>query len=85
MISKYVYPATVEVDEDGFFLVTFPDVPEAGTDGKTEQESLAGAQDSLIAALGGYIKLKRDIPPPSQPHSSQRESSPWTPKREQQR
>ena len=70
MISKFVYPATVEADEDGFFLATFPDIPEAGTDGKTKQEALAGAQDSLIAALGGYIKLKRDIPPPSEPTPS---------------
>lgn len=71
MISSYFYPATVADDEEGFFLVTFPDIPEAGTDGKTEQEALAGAQDSLIAALGGYVQLQRDIPLPSERQPAQ--------------
>jgi antitoxin HicB len=62
MTTQYVYPATVEVDEAGFYLVTFPDVPEAGTDATTREEALAEAQNALIAALGGYIEGRRDIP-----------------------
>ena len=46
-------------------LTSFPDVPEALTEGTTEREALAEAGDCLIATLGGYIKGRRDIPRPS--------------------
>ena len=46
-------------------LASFPDVPEALTEGATEREALAEARDCLIAALGGYIEGRRDIPRPS--------------------
>lgn len=59
------YPYDVRKDRGGFFLLTFPDVPEAGTDGETRAEAEAGALDSLLAALGGYIELRRDLPRPS--------------------
>lgn len=65
MKTEYSYPLMIEQDTAGFYLVTFPDVPEAGSDGETEAEALAGALDSLIAALGGYIHQRRDIPNPS--------------------
>ena len=61
----YLYPALVEQDEAGYWLVTFPDVPEAGTDAETRDEALAEAQDALLAALGGYVEQRRDIPAPS--------------------
>jgi antitoxin HicB len=59
------YPATVKVDRAGFHLVTFPDVPEAGTDAETREEALREALDALIAALGGYVTDRRPIPQPS--------------------
>lgn len=52
-------------------LLTFPDIPEAGTDGETEAEALAEAPDCLLAALGGYVELGRDIPKPSRPKRGQ--------------
>jgi antitoxin HicB len=58
------YPYEIQEDEAGFFLLTFPDVPEAGTDGATRREAEDGALDSLLAALGGYIELRRDLPAP---------------------
>lgn len=64
-MSKFVYPATVEVDTAGFYLVTFPDVPEAGTDAESREAALQEAPDSLIAALGGYMSAKQAIPNPS--------------------
>ena len=70
-ICMTTYPATIERDEAGFFLATFHDVPEAGTDGKTKDEALNEALDSLICALGGYIELGRDIPLPSGPRPGQ--------------
>ena len=62
---EYTYPLTIEQDEAEFYLVTFPDVPEAGTDGETESAALAEALDALLAALGGYINAQQDIPKPS--------------------
>jgi antitoxin HicB len=62
---RYVYPANVECDEAGFFLVTFPDVPEAATDGETREEALGESRDALAAALGGYVNADREIPAPS--------------------
>ena len=64
-MSKFVYPATIEVDTAGFYLVTFPDVPEAGTDAESQEEAIDEAPDSLIAALGGYMEAKQAIPQPS--------------------
>jgi antitoxin HicB len=67
----YVYPANVERDEAGFFLVTFPDVPEAATDGETPEQGLNEAQDALVAALGGYVNADREIPAPTAVQSGQ--------------
>ena len=59
------YPTMLETNERGAVLVSFPDVPEALTEGSTEQEALAEAKDCLIAALDGYIAGGREIPQPS--------------------
>lgn len=64
-MHAFCYPATVTVDAGGFHLVTFPDVPEAGTDAETSEEAHREAVDALIAALGGYIQECREIPQPS--------------------
>ncbi len=64
-MSTFIYPATIEVDAAGFHLVTFPDIPEAGTDAECREAALREALDALIAALGGYIETKRAIPLPS--------------------
>src|SRR3546814_10901680 len=59
------YPYDVTRDAGGFFLLQFADVPEAHTDGETREEAEAGALDCLLAALGAYLELRRDIPRPS--------------------
>jgi|SRR5215813_6366202 len=64
-MNPFRYPATVKADAAGFHLVTFPDVPEAGTDASTREEALREAVDALIAALGGYVRARRPIPQPS--------------------
>jgi antitoxin HicB len=58
----FVYPYTVHQSDDGAWQVRFPDVPEAMTEGETEDEAHALATDVLLAALGGLAKLKRDLP-----------------------
>ena len=62
---QLAYPVRLERDDQGAVLVSFPDIPEALTEGATEGEALAEAQDCLIAALGGYMDDRRDIPRPS--------------------
>ena len=59
------YPYSVFRSEDGAWQVRFPDVPEALTEGETEAEAHALAKDVLLAALGGLMKLRRDIPMPA--------------------
>lgn len=65
MSHRFVYPADIEVDEAGFHMISFPDVPEAGTDAESPEEARAEATDALVAALGGYVLEGRDIPRPS--------------------
>lgn len=62
---RFVYPYTVRQSPDGAWQVRFPDVPEALTEGDTEEEAHALATDVLVAALGGLSKLKRPLPTPS--------------------
>ena len=62
MLRQFVYPADVERDEAGYFLVTFPDFPEAGTDGETLEEALAEAADCLAEAVAGRIARTENIP-----------------------
>ena len=68
---KLTYPIDLIPQEDGSFLVSFPDIPEALTDGMTKDEALSEAEDCLIAALGGYITDRRNIPKPSLPKKGQ--------------
>lgn len=58
------YPVNIERDGNGY-LVTFPDVPEAITDGDTREEALNNALDALITALDFYFEDNRPIPLPS--------------------
>jgi antitoxin HicB len=63
---EHAFPYSFEPQESGGVLVQFIDVPEAHTSGASEAEAGgAHALDCLIAALGGYVKLGREIPRPS--------------------
>ena len=60
------YPVTLTPDaQDGGFVVTFVDIPEAITQGDTEAQALAAAKDALESALDFYFEDKRAVPPPS--------------------
>ena len=59
------WPVSLKREEGGSVLASFPDIPEALTEGATEREALVEAADCLVAALGGYIEGHRDIPWPS--------------------
>ena len=59
---EYIFDARLEADPDGGFVVTFPDVPEAITAGKTREEALANATEALGLALRGIASLGRGLP-----------------------
>ena len=56
------YRYTLERQENGWWLVRFPGIPEALTEGETQQEARASAVDCVIAALEGYMKAGRPLP-----------------------
>jgi antitoxin HicB len=59
------YPAKFTPDKEaGGFVVTFPDVPEAITQGETMEEALAMASEALELALTFYTEKGADIPQP---------------------
>ena len=63
-LRRLAYPVNLQMMPDTV-LVSFPDIPEALTEGNTECEALSEAADCLIAALGGYVNDGRCIPKPS--------------------
>jgi len=48
----------------GGFVVTFPDVPEAITQGDSEEEAIEYARDVLQMALATYMERGMDVPSP---------------------
>jgi antitoxin HicB len=59
------YPVMLTPAEEGGFVVTFPDVPEAITQGEDEEEALFYAVDALETALSLYVDDRRPLPRPS--------------------
>ena len=62
---RFEYPAKIEQDEAGFYLVTFPDFPEAATDCRQLEKICIEATDCLEEAVAGRIKRGDDLPTPS--------------------
>lgn len=61
------YPAKFTKDQTaGGFVVTFPDVPEAITQGDTIEESAAMASEALELALTFYTEKWAEIPEPGE-------------------
>jgi len=66
------FPVILTPDEDDVgFVVTFPDIPEAITQGETKEEALKMAQEALETALEFYFEDKRTVPTPSKARRGQ--------------
>jgi len=64
------YP--VELTPDGkFLMVTFPDIPEANSQGDSVEDALKMAADALETALDFYFDAGRPVPVPSKPKRGQ--------------
>jgi antitoxin HicB len=59
------YRYILEPQENGWWLVRFPKIPGALTEGETQVEAHANAIDCPITALEGYMKAGRPVPRPS--------------------
>ncbi len=64
-MSTYRYPYSITCDESGFYLIKFPDLPGAATDGMTREEAIAEAQDCLAEAVAGYLVRRERVPEPT--------------------
>jgi antitoxin HicB len=62
---RLAYPVHLTLDEeDGGFVVTFPDFPEAITQGESVEDALKEAADCLDEAVAGRLRLNEDLPTP---------------------
>ena len=56
------YRYALELQENGWWLVRFPGIPEALTEGESEADARASAVDCVLAALEGYMASGRRLP-----------------------
>ena len=61
-MRSYQYPANFAPEEQGGFVITFPDVPEAVTQAETVEQCIEEAADALEEALIGRINTGDEIP-----------------------
>lgn len=71
MSTTYEYPASFIEDAAGRMVVSFPDMPEALTDGADMNEAITEAKDCLLEAIQGRIADDEKIPNPSAPQNNQ--------------
>jgi antitoxin HicB len=66
------YPVRLKAEEEGGYVVTFPDIPEAITQGEDIEDAMIHAADALESALEFYFEGRRPVPAPSKPKRGQR-------------
>lgn len=66
-MSAFNYPAKIEKDEDGSYLVTFRDLPFGATEGNTVREAREEARDCLEEVIAACVANRKDLPEPSAP------------------
>lgn len=72
-----LYPAQITYDKtDHRFFVQFLDIPEAITEGESEEEALFNASEALTLAIEGRLEEGIDIPQPSRSRKQQTLISP---------
>jgi antitoxin HicB len=62
---KYATRLTPGLPEEGGYTVTFRDIPEAITQGETQEEALRYAEEVLVLALEHYLDERRSVPLPT--------------------
>lgn len=72
MSDTYNYPAEIERDEDGRYVVTFPDFGWGATDGATREEAPFEAKDLLRELMATTILEGETLPQPSRAGNEKR-------------
>ena len=65
MSETYNYPAAIERDEDGRYVVVFPDFGWGATDGASLEEALSEAWDLLRELMVTTMREGKRLPKPS--------------------
>lgn len=65
MNNQFSYPVKLTKQKEGGYLVQFPDLPEAITQGENIEDALNEAMDCLEEAIAHRIAKKLEIPVPS--------------------
>lgn len=63
--SSFVYPALIDSNGEGGFIVSFRDIPEAITEAPIRDGVFDMAADALLTALKFYVESERAVPSPS--------------------
>lgn len=72
-MARFSYPVKLTKDrQDGGYVVTCRDLPEAITQGETIEEALSEAEGALQAAIEARIEDGIDVPMPSEPKRGER-------------
>ena len=66
MATSYSYSVILEPQEGGGFTVLVPALPEVVTEGDTEQEALANAEEAIRAILA--YRQEKGLAPPAAAH-----------------
>ena len=61
----FAYPARFDSESDGRYTITFPDLPDAITQGEDRDDAIEMAADCLAETIGARIAERADIPAPS--------------------
>jgi len=72
MSRHFTYPVKLTKQKEGGYLVEFPDLPEAITQGETVEDTLQEAVDCLEEAIANRMSLKLNIPEASKPRKNHR-------------
>jgi antitoxin HicB len=78
-MENFDYPVTLDQAAEAGFVVSFPDVPEAITQGEDEAEALIRARDALETALEFYTDKGEKVPVPSKAKRGQHVVRPAAP------
>ncbi len=63
--ERYFYPAIFDYEDENGITVSFPDLPDYVTEGKSEEEALISARNYLGCILIGKEEDGEEIPQPS--------------------
>ncbi len=66
------YPFTLIPDEQGGFVVDYPDFPFVHSAGDTEEEAMREALDGIESGIAFFFDERRPVPLPSKPKKGQR-------------